>query len=81
MPVRPADVALALRPVEATSIQNHLEGRITRVTEHPTRAIVEVDVGRTLMVEVSLKTVRQMELATDQTVWCLIKSNAVSYLD
>lgn len=79
--VRPADVALALRPVEATSIQNRLSGHITRVTLHPTRAIVEVDVGRPLRIEVSLKTVQDLSLAPDQRVWCLIKSNAVAYLN
>jgi ABC-type molybdate transport system ATPase subunit len=51
------------------------------VTAHPDRAVLEVDVGGTpLIVEVSHRTVADMELAPGRPVHCLIKSNAVQYL-
>lgn len=77
--IRPGDIALARGRVEGISIRNQLPGTVRTITRQPDRAIVEVDVGATLLVEVSHQTVREMELANGRDVWCLVKSNAVGY--
>jgi len=79
--IRSEDIALARDRVSGISIQNQLPGRVRDVTAHPDRAVLEVDVGGTpLIVEVSHRTVADMELAPGRPVHCLIKSNAVQYL-
>jgi molybdate transport system ATP-binding protein len=81
--VRPSDVALALAPVQGISIRNQLGGRVSCVTPHGGRAIIEVETGlpRPLLVEVSLRTVGEMRLEPGRAVTCLIKSNAIRCVD
>jgi len=81
--IRPSDIALARTRVEGVSIRNQLPGTVARVTQHAGRAIVEVAVAETgtpLLVEVSLRTVREMALQPGAPAWALIKSNAVAYV-
>lgn len=78
--IRPSDIAIALRPIEGLSIRNQLPGRIVSLQEHGGRVIVTADVGARLLVQISLKTVRELELEVGQDIHCLIKSNAVEYL-
>jgi molybdate transport system ATP-binding protein len=80
--VRPEDIALARAPVSGISIQNQLPGRIVDVTTHADRAVVEIDadLGRTLLVEVSHRTVASMDLGPGVALTCLVKSNAVRYV-
>jgi molybdate transport system ATP-binding protein len=77
--IRPEDVALSLERLAGVSIRNQVRGRVTVVTAHPDRAIVEVEIGggAILLVEVSRQTVAQMALRAEREVWCLVKSNAV----
>jgi molybdate transport system ATP-binding protein len=77
--IRPEDVALSLERLAGVSIRNQIRGRVTVVTAHPDRAIVEVEIGggAILLVEVSRQTVAQMALHAEREVWCLVKSNAV----
>jgi molybdate transport system ATP-binding protein len=78
--VQPWDVALAAEPVHAVSIQNQIPGMVRRCTLHERRAIVEIDIGAPLIVEVSRRSAVAMELSSGRSVVCLIKSNAVQYL-
>jgi len=79
--IRPEDVALSLEPVTGISIRNQLPGRVRTVTAHPDRALAEIDAGVPILVEISHRTVREMGLAPGRAVWCLIKSNAVRYVE
>ena len=67
--------------LSGVSIQNQLCGRVVRCTIHDRRAIVEIDIGARLLAEVSLRTVADLEIQPGRTVWCLVKSNAIRYLD
>jgi molybdate transport system ATP-binding protein len=79
--IRPSDIALARAHVDGISIQNQLPGTVEEVTPQRDRAVAAIDVGgTTLLVEVSHRTVRQMDLAPGAHVYCLIKSNAVTYV-
>ncbi|MFG0251238.1 MAG: TOBE domain-containing protein, partial [Phycisphaerales bacterium JB038] len=79
--VRPEDIALSRQRLEGTSIRNQLRGRIERLTVHERRALVRVNIGISLLVRVSVQTVREMQLEPGREVWCLIKAAAVRYLD
>jgi molybdate transport system ATP-binding protein len=78
--IRPEDVALASNRVGDISIQNQVPGRITELTHHADCSVVEIDVGVPLLVEVSHKAVREMQLAPGHEFWCLIKANAIEYV-
>ena len=75
--LRPEDVALAAGPVPAISLQNQLSGVVRGVTAGPDRVLVAVDVGETLMVEVSPRAVRQLGLVPGSPVHCLFKTVAM----
>ncbi|MFO0829088.1 MAG: molybdenum ABC transporter ATP-binding protein [Phycisphaerales bacterium] len=79
--VQPADIALAAECVGPVSIRNQLAGVVTRCTLHERGAIVEVDVGSPLIVEISRRSVSTLELAAGKRIVCLIKSHAIRRLD
>ncbi|MFQ5491518.1 MAG: molybdenum ABC transporter ATP-binding protein [Phycisphaerae bacterium] len=79
--IRPEDIALATGPVSGVSIQNQVPGRVGPITVHGGRVLVEVDVGRPLLAELSLKAIDQLGIAEGATVFCLIKAHAIRYLD
>ena len=72
--------ALALQEIRDISIQNQVPGTVRRMTTHADRAVAEIDIGATLIVEVSHRTVKTMRLERGRRVLCLIKSNAIEYL-
>lgn len=75
--IEPSDIALAREPVSAVSIQNQRRGTVSRCTRHESAAIVEVDVGVPLLVEVSRRAVAALDLTAGASVVCLIKSHAI----
>lgn len=76
--VRPEDIALALAPVEGTSIQNQMPGCVRRVAHSGERVVVEVDIGQTLQVEITPRALEALHVAPGLDVWCLVKSTAMS---
>lgn len=79
--VSSAQVALAVRPVVGTSIQNQLPGTVTDVTRVANRALVQVDIGHPLLAEVTLKAVQDLALERGSRVVCLVKANAFNWVD
>jgi molybdate transport system ATP-binding protein len=75
-----SNVSLARSVVTGTSIQNQLRGtvRSVRLIEH--RALVEIDIGTTLFAEVTEKSVRDLDIASGQQIFCLIKAQSLRYL-
>ncbi|MBI5187263.1 MAG: molybdenum ABC transporter ATP-binding protein [Nitrospinae bacterium] len=78
--VRPEDIVLATRPVQGTSVQNQLEGRVQGITRVGTRALVQVDIGAPVLAEVTLKAVHDLALKEGDPIFCLIKSRSFTYL-
>jgi molybdate transport system ATP-binding protein len=78
--IQPADVALALERIPRISIRNQIAGTVTRCTQHDARALVEVDIGRPMISEVSLGTVASLDIRPGLPIWCLVKSNAIRTL-
>lgn len=75
--LRPEDVALSPEPVNLISVRNQIRGRIRRHTESGGRALLEVDIGLPLLVEISSGSYERLGLAEDREVWCLIKATAL----
>ena len=78
--IRPEDVALATERISGISFQNQLQGRIRRFGESRGSLIVEIDVGFPLLVEVSSGSFERLGLGVGQTVYCLLKANAITVL-
>lgn len=76
--VRPADIALAISRPTKTSIQNQLDGRVTRLSRRGGGALVEVDAGPMLLVSVGEAAVDALGLAPGRDVVCLIKASAIA---
>ncbi len=79
--IRPEDVALSVEAITGISIQNQLPGEVTRITDHEGKVLAEIDVGRAILAEVSLKSVHELQLAAGRGVHCLIKAQAIRVLD
>ncbi|MCC6660684.1 MAG: molybdenum ABC transporter ATP-binding protein [Phycisphaerales bacterium] len=79
--IQPWDVALAAESVHAVSIQNQIPGTVTRATMHERSAIVEVDAGESLIVEVSKRSAAALKIAAGQPIVCLIKANAIRQIN
>ncbi len=72
------DVAISRQPVAGISIRNQLQGRVTELSEHKDAVLLKVDIsGQVLLASVTEDAKRDLELATDSTVWVLIKSVAL----
>jgi molybdate transport system ATP-binding protein len=78
--IRPMDIALASSQISGISIQNQLAGVVRSCTEHAGRVLVEIDIGYPLLAEVSRRAVQSLSLEPGRPIWCLIKSNAITYL-
>lgn len=75
--VQPWDIALSNNAIHAVSIQNQIRGTVTRCTLHERSAIVQVDIGTPLIVEISRRSAAALAIAVNQPIVCLIKSNAI----
>jgi len=75
--LRPEDIAIALRKVEAVSIRNQLEGTILQIIKHGNQSYCLVDVGFRLLVSITETSRNKLDLEKGKTVWCLFKSVAL----
>jgi len=75
--IRPQDVALSARPVEAISIRNQFPAVVRRHAPYGGAVLVEVDAGPRLLVEVSSGSFHRLGLAAGRPVHCLLKANAI----
>ncbi|AAU91146.1 putative molybdenum ABC transporter, ATP-binding protein [Methylococcus capsulatus str. Bath] len=78
--IRSSDIALSKQYLRGTSIQNQIKGRLCAVIRTPGHAVVQIDCGITLLAGISLKALHAMALREGDTVYCLIKAHAFSYL-
>lgn len=78
--VQPSDIALATTELPSVSIQNQIRSVVTRCSLHDDRAIVGVDLGAPVIVEVSKRAAASLALAPGRPVVCLIKSHAIRHV-
>lgn len=78
--IRANDVALSRTYLTGISIQNQVKGRICALIPNNHGMLVQIDCGWTILAEITLGACKQMELMEGQEVYCLIKTQAITYL-
>ena len=78
--IQPWDIALATGPVQGVSIQNQIRGVVTRCTNHERSALVDVQIGLPIMVEISRRSTASLNIKVDQPITCQIKTRAIHYI-
>jgi molybdate transport system ATP-binding protein len=78
--IRSSSIALSKQYLEGISIQNQIKGRICAIIRTPEHAVVQIDCGTTLLAGVSLRALREMDLQEGDSIYCLIKAHAFSYV-
>ena len=71
------NIALSTKRVEGISIQNQLVGKVDDIQQVGTRMLVSVDVGVQLLVEVTAKSLLDMQIGQGSTVFCLFKTQSI----
>lgn len=75
--IRANDVILSHTKPEGLSIRNGLQGVVSKVQDAGGMAMVSVDIGKRLMVEVTAEAVRELGIAEGQSIYCLIKAHSI----
>lgn len=78
--LRSNDIALSVHPVEGISIQNQIKGRVCAVIPGEDRVVIQIDVGTTLVAEITRRAFTAMSIREGDTVYCLAKTQAFSFL-
>jgi molybdate transport system ATP-binding protein len=78
--LRSSEIALATRPIQQISIQNQIKGRVCAIVPRPDRMLVQVDVGTTLVVEVTRRALAALGIREGDTVYCLVKTHSFNFL-
>jgi molybdate transport system ATP-binding protein len=76
----PSDVTLSRTYVEGVSIRNQWPGRVRELVSLADRMFVAIDVGVLLWAEITIDSARDLGLAVDAPVMCLIKTAAVKLI-
>lgn len=71
------DIALSTEPLPQISIQNQLQGYIEEVIDRETTSLCIINVGFTLVVEVTTASIHKLQIAKGSSIWCLFKSVAI----
>jgi len=79
--IRSGDIALARSRASAISIQNQVKGRIRRHVRHHNSALVEIDIGQPVLVEISIKSLHELDVEHGGEIWCLFKAHALHYMN
>ncbi len=79
--VRAAQIALSRHRLEGVTIQNQLAGQINRIIPRRHGALLEIDAGVSVVAEVNGKTVEDLRLRENDSVYSLIKAQSIEYTD
>jgi molybdate transport system ATP-binding protein len=73
--IRARDVSLARNRIDGISILNQFQGRITEIAERDgVYADVLVDIGAQVWARITRHSLKDLNLAVGQRVWCLVKA-------
>lgn len=78
--IRPGEIALSRKRLDGISIQNQIKGRICAIIKTSEYVTVQVDCGKTLLALITLRALHDMDLREGDTVYCLAKAQAFSYV-
>ena len=75
--IRPEDISISLQPVKQISLRNQIKGTIEKIFSKDGLSFCLVDAGEKVLVEITEASLRNMNLETGKTVYCLFKSAAL----
>ena len=75
------DILLSLEPPANISAQNILEATVRDVRISAPRVFVSVDIGATLIVEITLNALKNLQIKIGQRVYVIIKSTSIILFD
>ncbi len=75
--IRANDIILSRTEPHGLSLRNALRGQIADVRRAGSLAMVSVDVGKRLLVEITLEAVEELGLKTGDGVYCLVKAHSI----
>lgn len=78
--IKANDIAISRFYVKGISIQNQIRGRICSLIRCGGSLVVQVDCGRTLLVEITPGACKDMDLREGDIIYCLIKTHAIAYV-
>jgi molybdate transport system ATP-binding protein len=78
--LRPNDIALSTYPAKGISLQNQVKGKVCAVIPREDRVVIQIDVGTTLVAEITRRALTAMNISEGDTVYCLAKTHAFSFL-
>jgi molybdate transport system ATP-binding protein len=79
--VRANEIALSKNFLSGISIQNQIKGRVASISSSADRALVQVEVGATLIAQVTPRALTDMGMQVNDTIYCLVKAQSFSYLN
>jgi molybdate transport system ATP-binding protein len=74
-----SNISLALAPVVGTTIQNQVKGTVLSIKMVGHMALVTVDIGTSLLVEVTGKSIVDLGIHEGQEIYCLMKAQSIRY--
>jgi molybdate transport system ATP-binding protein len=74
-----SNISLALAPVVGTTIQNQVKGTVLSIKMVGHMALVTVDIGTSLLVEVTDKSIVDLGIHEGQEIYCLMKAQSIRY--
>ena len=75
--VAASNVALANGRVSGVSIQNQLQGKVSKIHQVGNRVLVTVDIGANLLAEVTTRAVKELQIVEGATIYCLVKTQSI----
>lgn len=70
----------ATQPVKGISIQNQIKGKVCAVIPREDRVVIQIDVGTTLIAEITRRALAATNICEGDTVYCLAKTQAFNFL-
>ena len=75
-----SDIILSLHPPNGLSASNICKGTIIQIQQQNMRVFVEVDIGISMMVELTTFAVQNLKLQKETTVYLIIKACAINLI-
>lgn len=75
--LKPADVSLALAPVEYISIQNQFRGVVKDIIDGGDKTFCRVDIGVEMLVDITHVAARGLDIFVGKNVWVLFKTQSL----
>jgi molybdate transport system ATP-binding protein len=78
--IRSSEIAIAKHHISHISIQNQIKGKIINCKKNNSCVSIQVDIGTSLLVDITPKAFSELALSQNEEVHCLIKAQSFAFL-